>query len=115
MSARIHFSPDAKPKCQQLEAQLDAQERAGQKGAEVLEVEPARGGGSYVLQRVQCGKSTCNCARAAQAWEFCGAICRQRGRNSPVELAEVHMAEAQVVEKIEIFKMKYELGNGGEM
>ena len=33
----------------QLEAQLDAQERAGQ--------------GSYVLQKVRCGKSTCRCAR----------------------------------------------------
>ena len=49
---------------EQLEAQLDAQERTGQKGAEVLEVEPARGGGSYVLQKVRCGKSTCRCARA---------------------------------------------------
>jgi hypothetical protein len=48
---------------EQLEAQLDAQERAGQKGAEVLEVEPARGGGSYVLQKVRCGKPTCRCAR----------------------------------------------------
>ena len=35
----------------QLEAQLDAQERAEKKGAEILEVEPARGGGSYVLRR----------------------------------------------------------------
>ena len=42
---------------EQLEAQLDAQERAGQKGAEVLEVEPARGGGSYVLQKVRCGQA----------------------------------------------------------
>ena len=49
---------------EQLEAQLDAQERAGQKGGEVLEVEPARGGGSYVLQKVRCGKPTCRCARA---------------------------------------------------
>ena len=49
---------------EQLEAQLDAQERAGQKGGEVLEVEPARGGGSYVLQKVKCGKPTCRCARA---------------------------------------------------
>ena len=32
---------------EQLEAQLVAQERAEKKGAEVLEVEPARGGGSY--------------------------------------------------------------------
>jgi len=49
---------------EQLESQLDAQERAGQKGAEVLEVKPARGGGSYVLQKVKCGKSSCRCARA---------------------------------------------------
>ena len=49
---------------EQLEAQLDAQERAGQKGGEVLEVESARGGGSYVLQKVRCGKPTCRCARA---------------------------------------------------
>jgi len=48
---------------EQLETQLDARDRAGQKGAEVLEVEPARGGGSYVLQKVRCGKPTCRCAR----------------------------------------------------
>ncbi len=48
---------------EQLEARIDAQERAGQKGGEVLEVEPARGGGSYVLQKVRCGKPTCRCAR----------------------------------------------------
>ena len=51
---------------EQLEAQLDAQERAGQKGGEVLEVEPASGGGSYVLQKVRCGKPTCRCARAGE-------------------------------------------------
>lgn len=48
---------------EQLESQLGAQEQAGQKGAEVLEVEPARGGGSYVLQKVKCGKPSCRCAR----------------------------------------------------
>lgn len=48
---------------EQLEAQLEAQERAEKKGAEVLEVEPARGGGSYVLQKVKCGKTSCRCAR----------------------------------------------------
>ena len=47
----------------QLEAQLDAPERSAQKGGGVLEVEPARGGGSYVLQKVRCGKPTCRCAR----------------------------------------------------
>jgi len=40
----------------------EAQERAEKKGAEVLEVEPARGGGSYVLQKVKCGKPSCRCA-----------------------------------------------------
>jgi len=48
---------------EQLEAQIEAQEQAGKKGAEVLEVEPARGGGSYVLQRVKCGKPSCRCAK----------------------------------------------------
>ena len=48
---------------EQLEAQIEAQERAEKKGAEVLEVEPARGGGSYVLQKVMCGKPSCRCAR----------------------------------------------------
>jgi len=48
---------------EQLEAQIVAQERAEKKGAEVLEVEPARGGGSYVLQKVKCGKPSCRCAR----------------------------------------------------
>jgi hypothetical protein len=48
---------------EQLEAQIEAQERAGKKGAEVLEVEPTRGGGSYVLQKVKCGKPTCRCAK----------------------------------------------------
>ena len=48
---------------EQLEAQLDAQERAVKKGTEVLEVEPARSGGSYVLQKVKCGKPSCRCAK----------------------------------------------------
>jgi len=48
---------------EQLEVQLDAQERAEKRGAEVLEVEPAKGGVSYVLQKVRCGKPTCRCAR----------------------------------------------------
>lgn len=46
-----------------LEAQLDAQEKAEKKGAEVLEVEPARSGGCYVLQKVKCGKASCHCAK----------------------------------------------------
>ena len=48
---------------EQLEAQIGNQERAEKRGAEVLEVEPARGGGSYVLQRVKCGKPSCRCAK----------------------------------------------------
>ena len=48
---------------EQLEAQIEAQERAEKRGAEVLEVEPARRGGSYVLQKVKCGKPSCRCAR----------------------------------------------------
>ena len=48
---------------EQLEAQIEAQEQAGKRGTEVLEVEPARGGGSYVLQKVKCGKSSCRCAK----------------------------------------------------
>jgi hypothetical protein len=48
---------------EQLEAQIEAQERAGKSGTEVLEVEPARGGGSYVLQKVKCGKPSCRCAK----------------------------------------------------
>jgi hypothetical protein len=38
----------------------EAQERAEKRGAEVLEVEPARG--SYVLQKVKCGNPSCRCA-----------------------------------------------------
>jgi hypothetical protein len=49
---------------EQLEAQIVAQERTEKKGTEVLEVEPARGGGSYMLQRVKCGKPSCRCARS---------------------------------------------------
>jgi len=48
---------------EQLEAQMEAQEQAEKRGAEVLEVEPARGGGSYVLQKVKCGKPSCHCAK----------------------------------------------------
>lgn len=46
-----------------LEAQLDAQERAEKKGAEVLEVEPAMPEGCYILQKVKCGKDSCHCAK----------------------------------------------------
>jgi len=55
---------------EQLEAQIEAQERAENKGAEVLAVEPVRGGGSYVLQRVKCSKPSCRCARPG--WELHG-------------------------------------------
>lgn len=37
---------------EQLEAQIEAQE-----------VESARGGGSYVLQKVLCGKPSCHCTK----------------------------------------------------
>jgi hypothetical protein len=49
-----------------LESQIDAREakeRAHEKGAEVLEIKPARGGGSFVLQKVKCGKPSCHCAK----------------------------------------------------
>ncbi len=49
-----------------LESQLEAlemQERAKEKGTEILEVKPARGGGSYVQQMVKCGKPSCHCAK----------------------------------------------------
>jgi len=49
-----------------------AQERAEKRGAEVLEVEPARGGGSYVLQKVGCGKPSCRCAKSGG--ELHGAV-----------------------------------------
>jgi hypothetical protein len=48
---------------EQLEAQIEAQEQAGKRGTEVLEVKPARGVGSYVLQKVKCGKPSCRCAK----------------------------------------------------
>jgi hypothetical protein len=60
---------------EQLEAQLDAQERTEKKGGEVLEVEPARGSGSYVLQRVRCGEPTCRCARAGGGVRVGGLMC----------------------------------------
>jgi len=43
---------------------LEARGVAEEKGAEVLEVKPARGGGSYVLQKVKCGKDHCRCSKA---------------------------------------------------
>jgi len=42
---------------------LEAEEVAEEKGVEVLEVRPAWGGGSYVLQKVKCGKEHCRCAK----------------------------------------------------
>ena len=47
-------------------AELYAQEARGQaeeRGADVLEVKPARGGGSYVRQLVKCGKDHCRCSK----------------------------------------------------
>ena len=46
----------------QLEA-LEIHERAEEKDTEIIEVKPARGGGSYVQQRVKCGKPSCHCAK----------------------------------------------------
>ncbi len=49
-----------------LESQLEAleiQERAKEKGTEIIEVKPARSGGSYVQQTVKCGKPSCHCAK----------------------------------------------------
>ena len=68
---------------EQLEARLDAQERAGQKGAEVLEVEPARGGGSYVLQKVRCGQAHLPLRQGRQRGE-CGRsyVTRLHGHKS---------------------------------
>jgi len=43
---------------EQLESRPDVQERAAQRGADVLRVEVARGGGTCVLQKVRCGKPT---------------------------------------------------------
>ena len=41
-----------------LKTQLDAQERGEKKGGEVLGGRACQGGGSYVLQRVLCSKSS---------------------------------------------------------
>lgn len=42
---------------------LEARGEAEERGAKVLEARPARGGGSYVLQLVKCGKNHCRCAK----------------------------------------------------
>ncbi len=42
---------------------LETKEQSEKKGAEVLEVEPTRSGGCYVLQKVRCGKGSCHCAK----------------------------------------------------
>jgi len=49
-----------------LESQLEdmeMQERAKENGTEIIEVKPAMAGGSYVLQKVKCGKPSCHCAK----------------------------------------------------
>ncbi len=46
----------------QLEA-LEVQERTKYKGTEIIDVKLARGGGSYILQKVKCGKPSCHCAK----------------------------------------------------
>jgi hypothetical protein len=64
-----------------LKRRLEAlrEQRAGSEegGAEVLEVEPARGDGSYVLQRVLCGKSSLGIERTSGPG--CGSGDRLRG------------------------------------
>ena len=42
---------------------LEARGQAEERGGEVLEARPARGGGSYVLQKVKCGKDHCRSAK----------------------------------------------------
>jgi hypothetical protein len=42
---------------------LEAKDEAEERGEEVLEVRPARGGGSYVLQKMKCGKDHCRCSK----------------------------------------------------
>jgi hypothetical protein len=42
---------------------LEAEEAAEETGGEVMEVRPTRGGGSYVLQKIKCGKAQCRCAK----------------------------------------------------
>jgi hypothetical protein len=58
--ARIEYSIELHmAELHALEASGNAEERS----AEVLEVKPARGGGSYVLQKVKCGKDHCRCSK----------------------------------------------------
>ena len=46
-----------------LDERLTSQERSEKTDSEIQEVEPARGRGSYVLQRVGCGKASCHCVK----------------------------------------------------
>ena len=49
-----------------LESQLEAleiQQRSREKATNILKIEPTREEGSYVQQRVKCGKPSCHCAK----------------------------------------------------
>lgn len=50
-----------------LESQLEDLEihqRSQESGTDVLKIEPLREEGSYVQQRVKCGKPSCHCAKS---------------------------------------------------
>jgi len=76
---------------EQLEAQIDAQERGEKKGGEVLEAEPA-GCGSYVLQRVLCGKPTC-CI--GNSWNMDKHIKQHRALSLKLSVALVVVADLE--------------------
>jgi Family of unknown function (DUF6788) len=46
-----------------LEDQLLAEKKAPERSIEIQTAQPAPSGGSYVLQKVKCGKPTCHCAK----------------------------------------------------
>jgi hypothetical protein len=48
---------------EQLEAQIEAQEQAGKRGAPVLEVEPARGGRALSATEGVVRQASCHCAK----------------------------------------------------
>ncbi|HOT06206.1 MAG TPA: hypothetical protein PK918_01335 [Methanotrichaceae archaeon] len=48
----------------ELESRIEKQAR--ESGKEVLEIESTKEEGSYVLQKVRCGKPTCKCARSGE-------------------------------------------------
>ena len=54
------------PRSSRLKPSSTPRSGPGRRAGEVLEVELARGGGSYVLQKVRCDKPTCRCAKAGE-------------------------------------------------